>query len=120
IQSRGLAIRLLLLIGHGHESYRSSRYGLHKPSDTPAMAASLATCTPTTAAAAGPAAAADAPEAAPDPEPPAPAAPPVPAPASAPPWDAEGFGVLGFAGCFPPPPLLSPPLPSRTCWGLPG
>src|SRR5699024_6964140 len=84
------------------------------------MAASLATCTPTTAAAAGPAAAADPPDAAPDPEAPDPAAPPVPAPASVPPWEAEGFGLLGFGGCFPPPPPLPLLLPSRTCWGLPG
>ncbi|WP_231866364.1 hypothetical protein, partial [Micrococcus aloeverae] len=25
----------VLLVDHGHDSYRSSRYGLHRPSDTP-------------------------------------------------------------------------------------
>src|SRR5699024_12279674 len=33
VLARGLV--LLVLVRHGHDSYRSSRYGLHRPSDTP-------------------------------------------------------------------------------------
>ena len=33
VLARGPSRRLL--VGHGHDSYRSSRYGLHRPSDTP-------------------------------------------------------------------------------------
>lgn len=39
------------------------------------------------------------------------------APASALPWEAEGFGVLGFGGCFPPPSPLPLLLLSRTLGG---
>ncbi|HEM2032349.1 TPA: relaxase domain-containing protein, partial [Listeria monocytogenes] len=37
VLARGLA--WVLLVGHGHDSYRSSRYGLHRPSDTPRLIA---------------------------------------------------------------------------------
>ncbi|WP_344761245.1 hypothetical protein, partial [Micrococcus yunnanensis] len=40
VLARGLA--WVLLVDHGHDSYRSSRYGLHRPSDTPWTKAQLA------------------------------------------------------------------------------
>src|SRR5699024_7243108 len=41
VLARGLV--RLLLVRHGHDSYRSSRYGLHRPSDTPLFFAILTT-----------------------------------------------------------------------------
>src|SRR5699024_7381340 len=35
VLARGATVILLLLVRHGHDSYRSSRHGLHRPSDTP-------------------------------------------------------------------------------------